>query len=167
MRFGLGLSPTIVLSPTSMAMWMIGGLMCGLTAMILMVRRQPMLPSAGSPAAVERSRALALHGSGLLLYSGIPLANFLLCFWLWRRFRQQSPWLNQQGIQALNFQISIYLYLLLSAFMVFAVLGVITTPLLLLLHLVCTLLACLQILRGRSFNYPANIPIIEGRPTRA
>ncbi|NNC99465.1 MAG: DUF4870 domain-containing protein, partial [Gammaproteobacteria bacterium] len=104
---------------------------------------------------------------GLLIFSGIPLLNFLACYWLWVSYRQDSETLDRVGQEVLNFQISVYLYLLLSLFMVIAGIGIITTPLLLIYHLMMTLLALVYVARAKDFHYPANIPIIQGRPVKA
>lgn len=162
-RYVLGLDTIIVMPPTTMAMLAIGGLMSGLSAMILMVRRQPAITHyqhQDMPSSLTASR---IHACGLLLFSGIPLANFLLGYYLWLKYRMYSAAIDQQGMEALNFQLSIYLYLLLSAFMVFVVVGLITTPLILLFYMICVVAAVIQTARGKSFRYPANIPIIQGR----
>lgn len=162
-RYGLGLDTVIVMPPSTMAMFMIGGLMCALCAMILMVRRQPAIIHDRRQKQDDFFTAGCIHASGLLIFSGIPLANFLLCYYLWIKYRTRSAVLDGAGREALNFQISIYLFLLLSTFMVFAVVGLVTTPLILLFHLLCVILAIVQSARGRSFSYPVNIPVIQGR----
>jgi uncharacterized Tic20 family protein len=145
--------------------------MSGLTAMILLVRRVPPIDWASAPAAqaelTKPGTFVGMHAVGLLLYTGIPLLNFLVAYWLWVKYRHRHPSLDSTGKAVLNFQITIYLYLLLSLFMVMAVIGLISTPLILVLHLSATLLAMLQTLRGKQFKYPSNIPIIQGRQAPA
>ena len=163
----IGLDETIEVQFFTVVMLFIGGLMSGLTAMILLVRRVPPIDWAHSPAAQaeppQASLLVAMHGVGLLLYSGIPLLNFLVAYWLWGKYRHRHPSLDKAGRAVLNFQISIYLYLMLSLFMVIAIIGLVSTPLIIALHLLATLLAMLQASLGKQFNYPLNIPIIEGR----
>ena len=163
LRYALGLDSIIVMPPTTMAMLAIGGLMCGLSAMILMVRRQPKITRYQHEGVTNPLIASRIHACGLLLFSGVPLANFLLSYYLWLKHRTHSAAIDRQGVEALNFQISIYLYLLLSAFMVFVVVGLVTTPLILVFYLLSVLAAVIQTARGKSFRYPANIPIIQGR----
>lgn len=172
LRVVVGVDSEISLPFSTTVMFFIGGLMSGLTAMILLVRRMPKLhapavaamePNNATPRLESRRQTIAMHASGLLLYSGIPLLNFLVAYWLWGKVRHQSPALDALGQDVLNFQIAVYLYLLLSLFMVFALIGIVTTPLVLALHLLATLTAILFAFLGRSFSYPANIPIIQGR----
>ena len=168
-RVVMGVDQKIGMQFLTVVMFLIGGLMSGLTAMLLLVRRQPKIDWARQPAELDRAtirtRCLSMHASGLLLFTGIPLLNFLVAYWLWLRHRRSSQLLDMAGQEVLNFQISFYLYLLLSLFMVIAGVGIITTPLLLAFHLTVTLLGLWFAARGRQFHYPANIPIIQGRPT--
>jgi len=169
MRVAVGVDKQIAMPFFTVVMLLIGGLMSGLTAMILLVRRQPKLATSesskmGTPA--NTKSLLVFHSTGLLLFTGIPLLNFLLCYFLWVSKRNEDPVIDQLGKEVLNYQISIYLYLLLSLFLVFALIGVITTPFILALHLLLTVLAIVFALSGKAFKYPINIPIIQGRPSK-
>ena len=167
MRVLFGIDQQIGMQFMSVVMLLIGGLMSGLTAMILLVRRQLKIDWAKHSSTVNESEiktiSLQMHGSGLLLYVGIPLLNFLVAYWLWIKHRRSCETLDTIGKEVLNFQISIYLYLLMSLFMVFAAIGIITSPLILLLHLLVTFLALIKVSTGKGFLYPANIPIIQSR----
>jgi len=48
--------------------------------------------------------------------------------------------------------------------MVFAAIGVITTPLIILFHFVVTSVAIVMASKGEAFRYPANITIIARTP---
>jgi len=143
--------------------FIIGGLMCGLTAMLLMVRKQPKI-SRYLGEEHNRHGAAALHASGLLIFTGIPLLNFLVCYFLWVRSRGHSEYLDYHGREAICFQISIYLYLLMCLFMAYIIVGALVVPLLLLFHLGATITAISYTLNGKPFSYPANISIIERKP---
>ena len=168
LRFGLGLDSQIGIPASTVVMFMIGGLMCALTAMILLVKRQTanIQSFPAKPASLDsedRYAALKLHAAGLLIFTGIPLLNFLASYHLWLKAKSKSPALFWQSTEVLNFQLSWYLYLLISLFLTLVVIGFITTPLLLLVHLLVSLLACAVSLSGKAFSYPGNIPIIQGR----
>jgi len=151
--------------------FLIGGLMCGLTAMLLLVRRQPKLKNylndvnqdSNNADSMPKYRlsAVKIHASGLLIFTGIPLANFLACYFLWVKSRSTSAYLDYQGREAICFQISIYLYLLMCLFMAFIIVGALAIPLMLIFHLIVTLLAINATIKGKKFRYPANISIIE------
>ncbi len=157
----LGIDEQIEMQFLTVVYLLIGGLMCGLTAMILMVRRQPELSHYEGDDR-DITAATSLHATGLLLFSVVPLANFLACYALWLKTRRRSEWLDYQGREALCFQITSYLYLLMALFMVLAIVGVFAIPLLLLFHLIVTVAAIIQTARGSAaFHYPANITIIK------
>jgi len=159
-RVVLGLDQKI----TGSFMWsvslLIAGLMCGLTAMLIMVRKQPIITNYRTLETDSQSAAI-IHASGLLIFTGIPLANFLICYILWIRKRRESRYLDNQGREAICFQITVYLYLLMCLFMAYIIVGALAIPLLLLFHLLATLTAILLTLNGKTFRYPANITIID------
>jgi uncharacterized Tic20 family protein len=165
-RVILGIDASIQISFTTLCMWMIAGLMSGLTGMILFVRREAAIPitpkqnqNAGQSSTT--SKKAKLHACGLLLYSCIPFANFVAAYLLWSRYRTESAELDQAGKDVLNFQITIYLYLLLSLFLVFIAVGIISNFLILIFHLVTTIVGIIQASQGGTFKYPANIAVVK------
>lgn len=168
LRAILGIDEQIEIQFLTVVSLLVAGLMCGLTAMLLMVKRQPNILSYKEPqttyAQIENSNAAKLHACGLLLFTGIPLANFLACFYLWVNCRNRSSYLDFQGREAICFQITIYLYLLISLLMAYAIIGAFAIPLLLMFHLFATLFAIVYALQGKAFRYPANITIIARTP---
>jgi len=163
LRVIIGIDDTFEMQFWSVVMLLIAGIMCGLTGMLLLVRRQPDLKQYQSEDN-DSQKAAQFHACGLLLFTGIPLLNFLACYALWVKNRHRSEFLDYQGREAICFQITIYLYLLLSLFMVMAVIGLFTTPLLLLFHLIATICAIINTLQTKAFRYPANITIIARTP---
>ena len=146
--------------------FIIGGLMFGLTAMLLMVRKQPEITVYETPDTTQNElfNAAKLHASGLLIFTGVPLLNFLVCYFMWVKTRRQSEYLDYQGREAICFQISIYLYLLMCLFMAYIIIGAFVVPLILLFQLLATATAIAYTLNGKPFSYPANISIIERTP---
>ncbi len=163
MRVVVGVDDEFGMQFWTVLMLLIAGLMCALTGMLLLVRRQPSI-SQYQGVEEDHKAAAQMHACGLLLFSGVPLLNFLLCYLLWVNNRKRSAYLDYQGREAICFQISIYLYILLSLFMVFAVIGFFTTALLVLFHLIVSLVAMMMAYQGRAFRYPANITIIDRTP---
>jgi len=170
-RVIVGVDEKIGMQFLTVVMLLIGGLMSALTAMILLVRRQPKLDWSNQKTKTDKTRfkslSLRMHACGLLLFTGIPLLNFLLAYWLWLRYRRTSKIADDLGQEVLNFQITSYLYLMLSLFLVAAVIGIIITPVLLVLHFLACIIALAVIgfsPAGKTFKYPANIPIIQSRP---
>ena len=163
-RAVIGIDDEIEIQFLTVVYFLIGGVMCGLTAMILMVRRQPKIANHQSTE-IDNKTAAKLHATGLLIFTAIPLANFLACYFLWLKVRHRSAWLDYQGREALCFQITLYLYLLMALLMVLAIVGIFAIPLLLMFHLVVTVIAIAMSVRGKPFSYPANINIIDRQPS--
>lgn len=174
MRIAFGIDETIQIQYFTAIMFLIGGVMCGLTGMLLLTKRQPTLnhhrvdDDAGeritknSSDKIHSSRQAALiHGTGLLIFTGIPLANFLACYFIWIRTRSLSSQLDTHGREAICQQVTLYLYLLVSLFMALLLVGAFAVIALLLLHFGMTVIAIVKATNGSVFRYPGNIAIID------
>lgn len=161
LRVILGIDSEFGLAFNTVVMLLIGGLMSGLTAMILMLRRQPVFNHQHLTSAQDKTTLIKIQACGLLLYTGLPLANFLVGFWLWLRNRHRSARIDSQGREMLNFQVTVYLYLLLSLFLVFIFIGIFTTQIILIFHLITTVIAIITSLRGKNASFPANINVSQ------
>ena len=165
LRAALNIDQQISLQFWTVVILLIGGLMCALTAMILLLKRQPRInwPSSQQESALKKTDLLAFHSCGLLLFTAVPLLNFLVAYYLWVKNRNKGEGFDRLGQEVVNFQITIYLYILLSLFLVFAIIGIATTPIILVFHFVVTVIAMIYGWQGKPFSYPANIPIFQGR----
>jgi len=171
LRVLLGIDSSFGIQFFTFVMFIIAGLMCGLTGMLLLVRRQPeqieYQHQTKEPAVevLEKQTAAKMHAAGLLLFTGVPLLNFLVCYFLWINNRHKTQLIDYQGREAICFQITVYLYLLLCFFMSIAIIGIYVAPLFLLFHLIVTCVATIMASQGKPFRYPANITIITRTPT--
>jgi len=165
-RVILGIEERISMPFLTMIMLMIAGLMCALTGMLLLVKRQPNaeLPSSIDsikPKSEERSIAILLHLSGLLLFTGIPLINFLVLYWLWIKTRENSAWLDLHGRECACFQVAIYLYILMSLFVSIIGIGLFLLMILFFYLAIASIIGAVLAGQGRLLRYPANISIID------
>ncbi len=171
LRAFIGIDAQITMHYFTVVTVLIGGLMCGLTGMILLSRKPALIvPTvtpfsdiiAAAPISVEQRRLAAmLHLTGLLIFTGIPLLNFFACYLLWLKTRDTAAFLDYHGREAINLQIAVYLYLLMSLFMAYVFVGVFMVLLVLLFALLVSVYAAAQALRGEWFRYPASIAIIS------
>jgi uncharacterized protein len=127
----------------------------------------------------------------MLIFFGIPLylpLNILAPLLIWKSKKSQYPWINFQGKEALNFQISLTLYILflivISLFLVLASFGIsittngtvnsVTTVLnsllfawmwligiLLSLQLFIVTLAAIKAYNGQHYRYPLTIRVLR------
>lgn len=164
-RVILGIEERISIPFLTMVMLLIAGLMCALTGMLLLVKRQPNLelPNVNSiePRSDEKSISALMHLSGLLLFTGIPLLNFLLLYWLWVRKRESSAWLDLHGKECACFQIAIYLYILMSLFVSIIGIGLFLLMILFFYLAIASIIGAIMAAQGKVLRYPANISIID------
>ncbi len=106
-----------------------------------------------SKKATEKHLAL-FHLSGLFILIFPPLL-----FWIIKR--DDIPGINEHAKDILNFQISITIYLLISAILVLLIIGI---PLLILLGIfssIVIIMNSIKVLKGNEYKYPFNMNIIK------
>ena len=133
----------------------------------------------------ERRWAALCHLSAALMYVGVPLANILAPLTLWLIKRNESGFVDDQGKEAVNFQLSIMIYglicvagLLLSmlvtgglaamteeaAFLglgLFAALFVLLLIFLVIADLVLLIVAAIQASEGKHHRYPFTLRLLR------
>ena len=139
------------------------GLMVALGGMIILLRldRHVVLQPPDNREKDSRFKLLWCHLSALTVWVGLPLGNLIFPYLIWAFGRHESPKLNQEGLECLNFQLSLTLYILLSAFMFYLYIGFLMLAGLFLLHLIFALYAAYKSLQGKAFKYPLTIQIIK------
>jgi uncharacterized Tic20 family protein len=105
------------------------------------------------PAKQERTWAMIAH---LAAFAGflIPLGNVLGPLVVWLIKREEGPFVDQQGKEALNFGISITLYAAIGYLLIFVLIGVLVLSALFVFWVVAVILAAVRANDGRSFRYP-------------
>lgn len=112
----------------------------------------------------ERLWAMLAHFSAFAMYfTGIGYFLGPLIVWLIKR--DGHPFVDDQGKEALNFQITITLIFITAVLLCFTIIGmVIGVPVLLGLHLyqiVCIIIAGIKASDGVAFRYPLTIRLIK------
>ena len=108
------------------------------------------------------------HLSALSLYLGVPFSNILVPFAIWSLKREESPFIEEQGREIVNFQLSVTLYVIGLGLLLLPCLG---SPLFLLMALligailignaVLIVMAAIATAKGEAFHYPLSIPFIQ------
>ncbi len=112
--------------------------------------------SPGHPGLVsndERTMALLMHL--LTLVSG-----FIGPLILWLVKRDESPFLDHHGKEALNFQISLIFYWIGTIIAMLFLIGLLIIPILLIVQLLFPILAAVAGNRGDYYRYPLTLRII-------
>lgn len=118
---------------------------------------QPELTPTPVPASrEERTWAMVCH---LITLTGffIPLGNIIGPLVIWLIKKEQYPLVDDQGREALNFQISILIYLIASLILLFVLIGIVLLPIVLIFDLVMTIVAMIKANDGVAYRYPLTI----------
>jgi len=108
----------------------------------------------------ERTMGMLCHLLALAGYV-IPFGNIIGPLIIWLVKKDQFPFVNDQGKESLNFQISITIYAIVSGILTMVVIGL---PLLIavgIFGLVEIILASMKANQGIPFRYPLTIRFIK------
>jgi uncharacterized Tic20 family protein len=108
----------------------------------------------------ERNWAMFCHLSAFAGYF-IPFGGVIGPLVIWMSKRDESTWVNENGKAALNFQLSMLLYLVLAAPLCLILIGIPIVIILVLLRIVFIVMASIKASKGEEFKYPLAIPFIQ------
>lgn len=108
----------------------------------------------------ERNWAVACHLASLTAYIGVPLGHVLGPLVVWLIKKDQSSFVDVVGKEALNYNLSLTIWLILSAVLVLCFVGVIGLVALVIMDLIVTVLAAMAASRGEIYHYPLTIRFI-------
>lgn len=91
----------------------------------------------------------------------VPAANLLGPLILWLIKREDGPFIDDQGRESLNFQISLFIYALGCLLLAVIGIGLLLLLPLALFGLVCVIIAAIKASEGVAFRYPACIRLIK------
>jgi uncharacterized Tic20 family protein len=116
--------------------------------------------SAPSTTKDERTWAMLCHLSTLAGFI-IPFGNIVGPFVIWQIKKDEFPLVQDQGKEALNFQISMTIYVIASVILIFLLVGI---PLLIglgLFDLIVTVIAAINANDGVKYRYPLSIRFVS------
>ena len=118
------------------------------------------VPDASAMTAEEKQMGMFCHLSSLAGYA-VPFGHVLGPLILWLIKKDTMPFVNSEGKESLNFQISVTIYLIASLILSFFCIGFILLIALAVFNLVVVILACIESSKGRPYRYPLCIRLIE------
>lgn len=101
------------------------------------------------------------HLSALAMFTSIPLANILGPLLIWQIKKKDFPSVDQHGKDAVNFQISMSIYAIVSWILCFVLIGFILLPAVLIADLVFLIIASIKANNGEPYKYPLTITFIK------
>ncbi|MFQ6115959.1 MAG: DUF4870 domain-containing protein [bacterium] len=108
----------------------------------------------------ERTWATLCH-LGALAGFIIPFGNIIAPLVIWLVKKDESPFVDDQGKESLNFQISMTIYFLVAVLLVLILIGI---PLLIVLgifEIVMVVIAAVKASNGEKYRYPVTIRFIS------
>ncbi|WP_342650034.1 DUF4870 domain-containing protein [Pseudomonas sp. REB1044] len=110
-------------------------------------------PPIGTVSAEARQWAMFCHFSAFLGLV-MPLGHLLgpLVMWLWKR--EADPFVDAQGKEALNFQITVTLAGFICFLLMFVVIGIVLFAILAVATLILIILAGVRANEGKAYRYP-------------
>ncbi|MBN2175949.1 MAG: DUF4870 domain-containing protein [Bacteroidales bacterium] len=108
----------------------------------------------------ERMWGMFCHLSAMAGYI-IPFGSIVGPLIIWSIKKDEFPFVNEQGKEALNFQISMLIYFILSAFLILIVIGILMLIALAIFQLIMIIIASIRANNGESFHYPLAIRFIN------
>lgn len=111
-------------------------------------------PVAQTPGNDDRNLAMLAHLLGIV-------SGFVGALIIWLVKKDQSPFIDEQGKEALNFQITVMIGFVGSWILMFVLIGMLLMPLLLIANLVFCILAAVAVSRGEHYKYPFAIRLLK------
>ena len=116
---------------------------------------EPAISPAISMTKEERDWSMWSHFSTLSVLVGIP--GFIGPTVIWYMKKDESAVIAEQAKESLNFQISMFIYLVISAILMLVIVGFILFPLVLIADLVLAVIAGVRAGEGVAYRYPMTI----------
>ena len=118
----------------------------------------PSLPS--EPKGQAITWAMVCHLSGFAGFV-FPFANIIAPLLIWGFKRTEFPYLDDQGKEAINFQISIAIYYIIAILLIIIVIGLFLLPLIAAFHIIAMIVAGVESAHGKYFRYPLTIRFLR------
>jgi len=119
----------------------------------------PTLTTFGSTTASERNWATAAHLSGFI--AAFVALGFLGPLVVLLTGGSRSLFVRRHAVEALNFNLSVLLWLALAAVLLIVLVGLVMLPAIGILYLVSSILGAMAASRGDEFRYPLTIRFVH------
>ncbi|MEF9437621.1 MAG: DUF4870 domain-containing protein [Candidatus Mariimomonas ferrooxydans] len=109
----------------------------------------------------ERTWAMLCHLTSLTAFIGIPFGHILGPLVVWLLKKNDYPSVDDQGKESLNFQISMTIYIIFAALLIFVFIGIFLLIGLAIADLILVIIASVKTSNGKSYSYPLTIRLIK------
>jgi uncharacterized Tic20 family protein len=91
----------------------------------------------------------------------VPFGNIIAPMIIWILKKDEFPHVDDQGKEALNFQISVTIYFIIGLILIFVAIGILILPLIAIFSLIMIIIASIKAYDGEKYRYPLSIRIIN------
>ena len=109
----------------------------------------------------ERTWGMLCHLTALLGITGVPFGHIFGPLIIWLLKKNDYPFVDEQGKESLNFQLSMTVYTLISALLIFIEIGFILIIVLATVNLVLVIIASVKANSGETYRYPLKFRFIR------
>ncbi|MDM7912254.1 MAG: DUF4870 domain-containing protein, partial [Methanotrichaceae archaeon] len=104
---------------------------------------------------------MVCHLSALIGLLGLPFLNIVgpLVVWLWKK--DHYAFVEDQGKESLNFQISMTLYGIVAGILTLILIGWVLLGIIWIVNLVLVIIAASNANKGEAYRYPFNLRLIR------
>ena len=108
-----------------------------------------------------RTWGMLCHLTALSQLVGVPFGHILGPLIIWLIKKSDFPFVDEQGKESLNFQISMTIYGIVAGILVFVVVGIPLLIALAIADVVLVIMASVAASNGKSYRYPLTIRFIS------
>ena len=109
----------------------------------------------------QYTMGMLCHLLSFIGYIGVPFGNILGPLILWLVKKDQDSFVDENGKEVLNFQISAMIYGVVCFLLTFVFIGLILLPILIIGVIVYTIIAAIKANEGIVYRYPYSIRFIK------
>lgn len=91
----------------------------------------------------------------------IPFGGIIGSLIIWLIYKDKSEYINAQGKESLNFQITVFIAVIISIVLSFVLIGLLLLPIVGFGSIVLSIIAGIKAMNGEMYKYPVNIRFIK------
>lgn len=112
------------------------------------------------PSSEEKQWAMFAHLSQLLGFV-IPFGSILAPLVIWLIKRNEMPFVDDQGKEVINFQITVFIAAIVSGLLTLVLIGILMLIVLGIAWLVLTVMAAIKANNGETYRYPYILRLVK------
>jgi uncharacterized protein len=109
----------------------------------------------------SRIWGMLCHLTALLGIIGIPFGNIVGPLIIWLLKKNVHPFVDEQGKESLNFQLTMTIYALVAALLIYLKIGMFLLLIVAGINFILVVIASLQAFKGETYRYPFKISFIK------